>query len=294
MAAAGRVTAQAKINLFLRVFGRGADGYHQLETLFQRLTLGDEVTVRVIGGARTLDCRGADVGPIEQNLAWRAAAAYSAAAGWPGGWAIEIDKLIPAGGGLGGGSADAGAVLRILDRLNPAPIGAAGLLPLALALGADVPFLTSSAPLALAWGRGERMLQLPSLPSRAVTLLLPPFGVPTADAFRWLAASRGADGAGSAAPRSYPVDAFADWGSVAALAANDLEAVVTARHPSLARALDEGQLAGWLTRMTGSGSTLFRLAGASGPIEWRSAAPPEFRTVETRTAVRVEDVALIE
>ena len=120
-----RTLAQAKINLFLRVLAREASGYHQLETLFQRLDLGDDVRVRIGVRGRAVDTRGADVGPTEGNLAWRAGVAYADAAGWPDGFAIEIDKRIPVGGGLGGGSADAGAVLRCLDRLNPTPLGPA-------------------------------------------------------------------------------------------------------------------------------------------------------------------------
>src|SRR5262245_16387174 len=122
-----RTVAQAKVNLFLRVLAREASGYHQLETLFCRLELGDDVVVRVGVDGRSLDCVGEAIppeglGPTERNLAWRAAVAYADATGWPNDWAIEIAKRIPVGGGLGGGSADAGAVLRCLNRLAPSPL----------------------------------------------------------------------------------------------------------------------------------------------------------------------------
>ena len=113
------IEAQAKINLFLRILGREPSGYHQLETLFQRVSLADQVTVRTDVSGRSLECSGADTGTPEQNLAWRAAMAYREAAGWPDTFAIEIIKNIPVGGGLGGGSADAGAVLRALNALAP-------------------------------------------------------------------------------------------------------------------------------------------------------------------------------
>ncbi|HZF66876.1 MAG TPA: hypothetical protein VEZ47_02440 [Gemmatirosa sp.] len=225
MARAASVVAQAKVNLFLRVLAREAGGHHQLETLFQRLELGDDVRVRVDVAGRALDCRGADVGPTEGNLAWRAALAYADATGWPEGFAIEVDKHIPTGGGLGGGSADAGAVLRCLDALAPRPLGAHALLGLAAPLGADVPFLTADAPLALAWGRGERMLALPPLPERHAHLALFDEGVSTADAFARLAERRAARGE-RPRPIVWSLERLARWDDVALVATNDFEDVV--------------------------------------------------------------------
>src|SRR5258707_1321972 len=135
-----KTSAQAKINLMLRVLGREPSGYHQLETVFQRLDLADEVTVRIGGESRSVDCTGeamppGGLGSPEDNLAFRAAVAYHGATGWPGTFSIEIMKRIAVGAGLGGGSADAGAVLRILDTLSPRPLGIR-LLELAAPLGA--------------------------------------------------------------------------------------------------------------------------------------------------------------
>lgn len=283
--------AQAKLNLFLRVLGRDRSGYHSLETLFQRLTLGDGVTVRVDVAGRTLDCRGADTGPVEHNLAWRAATAYADAAGWPAGFAIEVDKRIPVGGGLGGGSADAGAVLRLLDALAPAPLGEARLLQLGLGLGADVPFLAGDAPRALAWGRGERLLALPALPSVPVALILPPVGVATADAFRWLSDDRG-DYRPEA--RQLDVAALGRWTGVAALAGNDFETSVAARVPAVADLLAlRGRLAGGPTSgaplyaMTGSGSTWFLLAHGGDIHVPLARLGPAGRVVHTATAEHV-------
>lgn len=298
--------AQAKINVFLRVLGREVSGYHSLETLFQRLELGDEVRVRVEVDGRALDCRGADVGLVEQNLAWRAALAYSAMAGWPDGFEIELEKRIPAGGGLGGGSADAGAVLRLLDHLSPRPLGEPALLELAVALGADVPFLTATASRALAWGRGERLLALPPLPPAHVTLLLPGVGVATADAFRWLAADREADPGTWRAPRprQLSLDELADWGHLARLAGNDLEGPVAARVPAVARlrALRAanggtgvaGESGGGIYQMTGSGSTWFALGAATGALEGGVEPPAGVRTVRTMTAASVVEPVRLE
>ena len=188
-----RLSAFAKVNLSLRVLARETTGYHQIETLFCRIDLADDVTIHTRDdGARTVVCRNADLGAPEKNLAWRAAAAYGARHGWPSGFEIEIDKRIPVGGGLGGGSADAAAVLRALNAMNPEPLSPNALLEVAVSLGADVPFLASDVPLALAWGRGERMLALPALPERDLSLVLPPFGVATGEAYQWLAEARAA------------------------------------------------------------------------------------------------------
>lgn len=265
--------AQAKVNLTLRVLAREENGFHQIETLFQRLALADVVTVREAGG-RSLDvrfgegARAVDLGPVEQNLAWRAAEAYAAVAGSLRGWAIEIEKRIPVGGGLGGGSADAAAVLRALDALAPHPLGSAALVDIAARLGADVAFLASDSELALAWGRGERMLDLPPLAAAEVLLVVPDFGVHTGQAYAALAAHRAAGhlqaGAAWRSPRS-----LGSWSAIAADAVNDFEPVVFEQHPALATV--RARLAALpqtvFALMSGSGSTLFAVLeqGASAP-----------------------------
>ncbi|HEX6630225.1 MAG TPA: 4-(cytidine 5'-diphospho)-2-C-methyl-D-erythritol kinase [Gemmatimonadaceae bacterium] len=295
---AARVLAQAKVNLFLRVLAREAGGYHQLETLFQRLELGDDVVVRTEVRGRALDCTGADVGPVERNLAWRAALAYAGAAGWPRDFAIEIDKRIPVGGGLGGGSADAAAVLRALDALAPEPLPAGRLLQLALGLGADVPFLVGDSALALAWGRGERLLALPPLPARRTLLLRPPVGVPTADAYRWLGEDRG-DFAPE--PRVLAPARLASWAEVVALAGNDFEAPVTRRLPEVAVLADARPLFAPpmppgvvppLYAMSGSGSTWF-LVLTDERVDFTVGDAEGWRATWTRTAERVVEVERI-
>ena len=293
-----RVTAQAKVNLFLHVLAREKSGYHQLETAFCRLALADDVVVHTqparMGGIRTIDCRGADVGPAGRNLAFRAAVAYADARGWPAGFRIEIDKRIPVGGGLGGGSADAGAVLRALATLDPKPPTRDELLTLALSLGADVPFLTLRSPLALAWGRGERILPLPPLPERPVVLATMPFGVPTADAYSWLAANRASS---QPIPRVLPLNAFREWNALAPLASNDFEKVVTERHPEIGAAIGFLSSAKGVefTRMSGSGATVFAIL-ADGTAPWSVAKdlPSPATAITTATALKVAPVQIIE
>lgn len=289
------MVAQAKVNLLLRVLARERSGYHQLETLFCRLDFGDEVTVRVGGRGISVDCAGADLGPVERNLAYRAASAYLARTGWAAGVAVEIVKRIPVGGGLGGGSADAGAVLRALDALNLAPLGGPALLEMAAPLGADVPFLTSGAPLALAWGRGERMLALPPLPARPVVLVVPPCPVPTADAYRWLAEARAGGASTAPLPHLYTPASLGSWTHVAALAENAFEGPVEARHPRL-RELREAlrrELDAEVARMSGSGSTLFAVL-REGAGERALTAAGDCRLLTTETARRVAAVEVSE
>ncbi len=299
MSASARALAQAKVNLSLRVLARETGGFHQLETVFQRLALADVVTVRSATG-RSLDVRwsgagGApDLGAPEQNLAWRAADAYAAAFGWPSGFAIEIEKQIPVGGGLGGGSADAAAVLRALDALAPRAAGNAALMNLATRLGADVAFLTSPSELALAWGRGERMLDLPPLPAAPVLLVVPNFGVNTAQAYAALAEHRAtaAGTAGALAPEAAwrSPRTLGSWSAVAADAVNDFEAVVFDDHPELA--VVRAQLAALprsvLAMMSGSGSTLFAVQSGATADSGVLTLPDGWRAIGTHTAPRAD------
>jgi 4-diphosphocytidyl-2-C-methyl-D-erythritol kinase len=301
-ARAVQVAAQAKVNLRLRILAREASGFHQLETLFLRLELADVVRVRR-ATSRALDVSGdvdlAVLGPTEQNLAWRAATAYVDAAGSHERFAIELEKHIPIGGGLGGGSADAGAVLRALDAMADAPLGEQRLLRLAAALGADVPFLASEHAYALGWGRGERLLALHPPPAREILLLIPPFSVNTGQAYAWLAEAR------TASPpewgEAFALDAasLSHWETIQQLALNDFEPVVSARHPEIAEiiaGLTSVECA--MAMLSGSGSTVFAVPHSSIYKFWVEQAGVEpataLRHVITRSATRVEPVSALD
>jgi 4-diphosphocytidyl-2-C-methyl-D-erythritol kinase len=297
-----RVEAQAKINLLLRIVGREESGYHQIETVFCRIALSDAITVRITPREHTLVCRGermpaSGLGSPEKNLAWRAAAAYAQATGFPTGFNISIDKRIPVAAGLGGGSADAGAVLRALNALNPQPLAITTLLQIASSLGSDVPFLTQGdATLAFAWGRGERMAPLPNLSPSAVWLLVPDATVNTAEAYRWF------DEAGKPSGASVISHAqLATWEGVSAAAANDFESVVGERIPRIGRLLEmlrNKELLELLgptgtILMSGSGSTIAVVSGQ--PRAPHANMLPPFAGVtliETETATFVEPVVL--
>jgi 4-diphosphocytidyl-2-C-methyl-D-erythritol kinase len=273
------------------VLSREASGYHQLETLFQRIAHADTVTVRTGISGRSLECAGAETGPVDRNLAWRAALAFSDATGWPSGFGIEIVKRIPVGGGLGGGSADAGAVLRILAELSPRPLTGAQRIDLAARaaqLGADVPFLAGELPLAIGLGRGERLLPLPPLPGRAVVLCVPPFGVSSADAFAWYAET--SRSTSPAAHDPLPTLGPVSWETVAEIARNDLEPPVFARHRELAIVRDAlAAMGATFARMTGSGSTLVGIFSASH-APGTPDVPPGWRVLSSRTVDRVAAV----
>ena len=286
-----RVAAQAKLNLGLRILARERSGYHEIETLYARIALADVVTVRPRDAERSLVVRGLESGPELENLAYLAASAYGAATGWPGGFEIEIEKKIPVGGGLGGGSADAGAVLRALNALAPRPVSNAELLRIALTLGTDVPYLTSMEPFALAWGRGERMLSLPALPERTVLLVLPGFAVSTVEAFGWIASSRPAD---VPSPRLVSVAELTTWDSLQPHVVNDFESVVCERYPEVASTIAQLRAAGaTIAGMSGSGSTLFGVVPLFSDTAALAGALAG-TVVPTRTVTRVAAVELVE
>lgn len=289
MTASARVLAQAKINLVLRVLAREASGYHSIETVFLRLDLADRLTIRVTESGRTLDCAGpaipaSGLGEVTRNLAFRAAEAYAEATGWPRGFAIELEKHIPVGAGLGGGSADAGSVLRALDTLSPNPLGPR-LAELGGRLGADVPFMTLDSPMALAWGRGDRLLPLPVLAPRPVVLGVPDVAVSTADAYVWIAASR----ASSGAPAASVVDpeSLATWEGMASAAMNDFDDVIGPRFPIIrsVTALLRGQGA-LIAQISGSGSSVFGVFSTPPGVDQLERIP-QSQWIETRTAERV-------
>ncbi|MEP7067569.1 MAG: 4-(cytidine 5'-diphospho)-2-C-methyl-D-erythritol kinase [Gemmatimonadota bacterium] len=286
-----RVAAQAKLNLGLRILARERGGYHEIETLFARIALADTVTVRPRDEERSLEVRGLESGPELENLAYRAAAAFSESTGWPQGFEIHIDKRIPVGGGLGGGSADAGAVLRALNALAPRPVSDAELLRIALTLGADVPYLTTTEPFALAWGRGERMLSLPALAERTVLLVLPGFAVSTGEAFGWIAKSRPAD---VPTPRLVTVPELTSWETLQPHVVNDFESAVCDRYPEAFGIIAQLRAVGaTIAGMSGSGSTMFGVFPLFADTAALAATLPG-TVVPTRTVTRVAAVQLVE
>ena len=261
--------APAKINLYLHIVGRRADGYHLLDSLIAFADTGDWVSGRP-AERLSLSVGGPEAGAIaalgEDNLAMRAARLFAAAAAAsrpgaaPLGAALFLDKRLPAASGIGGGSSDAAATLRALDRMWDHPLAPAALSALALKLGADTPACLAARPVWVG-GIGERIEEAAGLPPAGIVLANPRRTLATADVF---AARRGgfsADGRFEPMPRD-----------AAALAAilqergNDLTEPALSLFPEIAVVLERlAQLPGaLLARMSGSGATCFALFGDRG------------------------------
>jgi 4-diphosphocytidyl-2-C-methyl-D-erythritol kinase len=244
--------ARAKINLWLHVFPPDSTGYHPLDTLFCAIDLADEITIDLAVEQLQVDVAGADLGPVHDNLAYRAAREFFLATGLPERASIALNKRIPAGAGLGGGSSDAAAVLRGLNELHGDVLSSDDLMAMGARLGSDVAFFLSHAALAHATGRGEVLRALPPLPQRYVLIVVPDFAISTADAYRWL------DDAKHYSHATERETIPRDWSGVAARARNDFEAVVFRKHASLAQVKAALRGAGAITALlSGSGSTVF-------------------------------------
>ncbi len=286
-----RVEAPAKINLVLRILGRRPDGYHELDTLFQAISLSDEVLIvpREASGVG-LTVVDADVGPADRNLALRAARAWADASGVDPRVHIRLTKRIPAGAGLGGGSSDAGAVLRGLEAMHGAPLGAVRIAEIGAGLGADVPFFCRGEALARGRGIGERLDPLGALPPRDVVVVVPPVPVPTAEAYGWLAAARRAGRSGSAARSGDRLSAVAGgptWPGVEHALGNDFHDVVAKRVPEVATVVRAMGAAGLRhVLLSGSGSAVFGFP-ADSLADSLAEALPEARVFRATTLERL-------
>lgn len=287
-----RLAAPAKVNLGLRVLGRRDDGYHLLESLFVPLDLADWLELAPAPGARGIRLRvhGPRAGGVPTdatNLAVRAAAAFHEAAGLgTPGLELVLEKHVPAQAGLGGGSSDAGAVLRGLARLHPGALAPEALAALALRLGADVPFFLAPGP-ARVGGIGERITALGDVAPLHLLLVHPGVGLATGEVYAAHDALSGARPAALTAPEAGPslsppspsLSREALARHLGALLANDLEPAALRLCPPLARLrrriADLGALA---VGMSGSGPTLFGVfpdaASAREAAERAGFAPP--------------------
>ncbi|HOQ89840.1 MAG TPA: 4-(cytidine 5'-diphospho)-2-C-methyl-D-erythritol kinase, partial [Candidatus Hydrogenedentes bacterium] len=255
-----------KINLYLEVLNRRADGYHDIETIFQSVTLWDDVVVDISspGSEITLHCSDPRL-ESPDNLAVRAARLLRRESGIQSGARIWINKRIPVGGGMAGGSADAAAVLVALNRLWGLGYPAGTLEKLALELGSDVPFCLSGGT-AAASGRGERLCPLPEIPSAPhVVLVFPGFISETKKVYQHPALRPCGERPGDDGwtPTFAGVLERLRRGRVSEVVFNRLETPVFELYPALRGVRDFLRDAGCMAAaVSGSGSTVFGLCGA--------------------------------
>jgi 4-diphosphocytidyl-2-C-methyl-D-erythritol kinase len=278
--------AHAKVNLFLRILAREESGYHGIETLFCRIALADDVSVEKDGTGIELHIDGAVPGEPRDNLVWCAAEVFFARIGVPPAVRIRLTKRIPIGTGLGGGSSDAAATLLALNELHGNPVTDEELIRIGGTLGSDVAFFMTGADLALAWGRGDRLLVLEALPERPLLIVVPPVPMATAAAYRMLARSR--ESGPPPGARAVSLDSLTSWERLAPHAANDFEGVVLNAIPGLASIREMlGRSGARIALLSGSGSALFGVFDDEDTRDRAAAtireAHPDPTVVETQT-----------
>jgi 4-diphosphocytidyl-2-C-methyl-D-erythritol kinase len=254
----------AKLNLFLAITGRRADGFHDLVSVAAPLDWGDRLTVEP-AEAFSLACSDPAVPVDATNLVLKAAQAFRAATDWPGGARFTLDKKIPVGAGLGGGSSNGAAALRALNRLAGEPLAPPGLTAVAAQVGSDCALFLEEGPVAMR-GRGEDVAALPRSAAsrtagRRVLVFKPAFGISTAWAYACLAAG----GPESYLPAADAEARLAAWQNDAAapleaLLYNNMERAAFGKFIALPVLLDQlRERFGLEPRMSGSGSACFVL-----------------------------------
>lgn len=251
--------AYAKLNLTLDVCGKRADGYHDLQSVMQTVSLCDEIQIEIeTGNGWALQCDVDGIPEDEHNLAWKAAKLFCESIKCdPHGLTIKIKKNIPSGAGMGGGSADAAAVLLALNRHYGSPYTVEELADLGAKVGSDVPFCTLGGT-AMAEGRGEILRKLPNMPHCSLVICKPEFSVSTPVLFRKLDDAVILNRPDNAAMECALIEG--NIGSIAANLANVFDPVVSEDHPEICEIKSVLAEFGALnSQMTGSGSAVFAI-----------------------------------
>jgi len=249
--------SHAKINLGLHVLGKRADGYHEIETIFQEISLKDEIDIVLTEGGISLECDPAVCAENSDNLAYRAAQLLQQRANIAGGCHIAIRKRIPIGAGLGGGSSNAATTLKALNHLWKLRLTAESLESFGASLGSDVPFFIKGGT-AIGAGRGEKLTPI-CIPLEYWGLLVcPPFSVSTKWAYQ--AANFSLTKTAKSSKFFRFLEDLNDIGNWKKFLPNDLETVVFSCYPTLRTIVDKlYELGAFYARMSGSGSSLLGL-----------------------------------
>lgn len=251
--------AFAKINLTLDVLGKRDDGYHDLKSIMQTISIRDDVEIDVdTGKPWVLHCSNESIPTDERNLAWKAARVFFDRIGRePDGIEIRITKRIPVGSGLGGGSADAAAVLRALNRHYDNPLSILALAELGASIGSDVPFCTVCGT-AMVEGRGEQTRKLPDMPDCCFVVCKPQFSCSTPELYKELDAAVIGKRPNHQAMESALL--AGDLGKIAENICNVFDPVVTKDHLELNYIKSIFNSYGSVAQqMTGSGSAVFAI-----------------------------------
>jgi len=251
--------AFAKLNLTLDVLGKRPDGYHDLKSVMQTISIRDDIEIDLdTGKAWELFCDKEGIPTDESNLAWKAARIFfDTTKKDPNGLTIRITKRIPAQAGLGGGSADAGAVLRALNKHYGSPLSILALAELGSLVGSDVPFCTLCGT-AMVEGRGERLRKLPDIPDCVIVVCKPDFSASTPELYRKIDEIEIAKRPDHQAMESALL--AGDLGAVAQNLCNVFDPLVTSEHLELNYIKSIFNSYGSVgQQMTGSGSAVFAL-----------------------------------
>lgn len=249
------VKAHAKINLGLRVLRKREDGFHDIETIFHRINLFDELTIAAAQHAISISSNTTIIPTDDNNLCWKAVELLRTEIGTERGASIHLKKNIPVGAGLGGGSSDAAAVLTSLPKVWDVTIEPSTLAAMALQLGSDVPFFLHNRS-AYAEGRGERLTFIKLSIPYWIVLITPNIHISTAWAYRELSARKKLD---VHAERLYD-GATCKVAGIATLMTNDFEDVVFETYPKIAEMKRQLRASGAAyALMSGSGSSVYGL-----------------------------------
>ncbi len=252
------VTAPAKINLYLKVINKCEDGYHNIETLFERISILDHISVEISENDSTsIECDHPQVPTGPDSLLSKTVESFKKAAGIKHNFNISLKKTIPIGAGLGGGSSDAAAVLNGLNEITGYPLEKKVLMKIGGELGADIPFFITNHKMATGTGRGDVITKVENVPDVWHILINPPFEVSTRDVYSkvvpfGLTKSRGID---------RMVTDFLKGGDIEAIGRNlhnDLQDIVLEEYPVLKKVVLEIKKTGASgVLLSGSGPTVF-------------------------------------